>query len=133
MSRGHGEVQRFVLDHLQHADSDVSGRTMSDIASSWVHHWLITHNGHNCEDYDPEGLSEAQAAELYQWRTGNDVYMSWLNCRMGIELRRADVETVRRAVKSLAREGLVRLDYYIPEVNIGSTHLLAYIAESNVI
>jgi hypothetical protein len=122
MSRGHGEVQRFVLRHLLDAnavtpperyapgvwDNDV---TVRGIATEWVHFWLTAHEGHDCREEDD---GELPAGTRWYAR----------HCGMKVEVSRSDMETVRRALKSLERERLVKLNTWPDEV-LGIPHLSA--------
>lgn len=102
-----------MLQHLEAVAAEEHGRDrahdLEAIASAWVHHWLAVHDGHDCALLAPD---DPQSRSRYLARIAADgEYERWIACRMHIRLRRADVETVRRAVKSLAREGLVTLDH----------------------
>ena len=113
MSRGYGEVQRFVLDYLGSPRSD-HGRTVRGIAEEWVHWWLVKHGKHDCRDFTrPEQTAPAEGSP-----------QPWIECDCVMELRRADRETVRRALKSLEADGVVKLERHCMEC--GSDLLYAY-------
>jgi len=88
MSRGHGGVQRFVLEYLRAAGDDDREHAIGAITHAWV-----------------------------RAREGREA-----------EVSRSDVESVRRAVKSLARERLVRVEHRNPG-GWGPPYLLAYADE----
>src|SRR5437764_5534376 len=112
VSRGHGAVQRFVLDHLQQtearASNDDSARTVRGIAEAWVFYWWTRYGD------DPQ---PGYSYDIAGWIASGE-----------IELCRADIETVRRALKRLQAEGLVTLDLTYGVTGTG--YLLAHLAQT---
>jgi hypothetical protein len=83
-----------VLDHLEQTEDRASdygrARTVRGIAEAWVFCWWMRYG----DSPDP-----GYRYNIADWIANGDV-----------ELCRADIETVRRALKRLQAEGLVTLD-----------------------
>ena len=110
MSRGHGEVQRFILDHLTQASKRERKwdgfHTVRGITEAWVLLRVIREGWYE----------EPQPGYVYD-----------IEDNMGDPEKpgRADTESVRRALKSLEREGLVKL--YRHCMDCGADLLHAYL------
>jgi hypothetical protein len=105
-------VQRFVLDHLKQAEARAStydrARTVRGIAEAWVFYWWMRYGDHPDPGY---------SYDIRDWIASGE-----------IELCRADIETVRRALKRLDAEGLVKLDLAYGVTGTG--YLLAQLADA---
>jgi hypothetical protein len=100
MSKGLGELQRFILGYLRETKRRSPNYdwalTIRYITEAWIHELLARDGDHDCAD----------AAHL-----GRDGQYGL--CNMEIITTRSDQESVRRACKRLAELGMVKLDHML--------------------